>query len=572
MPSNNTKKNIISMLKRLEFWTILIVIVLVVVNFNRFRKSEEVFDHLLSRSMPSQLLALQLATSMDEQKAALVRYLVEGDSVQKATYKSMEIEIESLVREMIVKSDQAEERKIIQQVDWLLDELDAGGKLVISMDENVDKNYLEISEAIDGVDSLLDYEIVPYVDKLSGVRRERLEEIMGELETEIKEGLLALAENIMHGGNEESRKEFVEARANIQHWENVFIEEANTVQERKWARVINENMDQIILKADKLMINFDRRMEEYRQYSQMEVDADNYIEKNLLAYGNALVTKDMEGIKSEDQIMVILTFIILSVMICIVIIHNNFRNNKLRSLRKMELSYKDSQIKAILQSQEAERHRYAQDLHDSYGQLIAVLKLNLQSVERQSNQVSDELSRAFESSNSLLQNMSDNLRRICFGLMPLTLKERGLVDTLQELAYKINGAGTLKVTISAKDYEHNLAMSEKIVVFRICQEWLNNILKHSNAKNVNISLNNNTGTFNLSIEDDGDGFDKALLFNGSGHGWKNIQSRSQVLGTEIELSTDPEENGTTLHLFRLPQYPVNGIDYSSLNSEHFFNK
>lgn len=546
-------------LVRHEIWMILIVIILVTVNYTRFRKSEEVFNHLTYRSMPSQLLSLELATSMDEQKAALIRYLVEGDSVQKATYQNMEIEIESLVRQMIVMSDQPEERKIIQQVDWLLDELDAGGKLVISMDENVDKNYIAISEAIDDVDFLLDNEIVPYVDELSGHRREVLEEIIGELETEIKECLLALAEHIMHGGGEESQLEFTEARANIQHWENVFIEEASTLQERRWARLINENMDQIILKADELMINFGRRMEEFRQYSQKEVDADNYIENNLLAYGERLVNKDMEGIKNEDELMVILTFFILSIMIVVVIVLNDFRNKKQRDLKNIELSHRDSQILAIIQSQEAERHRYAQDLHDSYGQLIAVLKMNLQSVERKSNNVSEEVTRVLKNSNNLLQNMSDDLRRICFGLMPLTLKERGLTETIEEMAYKINEADTLTIAVESRDYKVHLDLDEKIVVFRICQEWLNNIIKHSNATNVNIVLKNDSQGLEVTIEDNGNGFDQNHLYNGLGHGWKNIQSRIRILGATYKLRTTEGTNGTGFTMLRSADLPIERV-------------
>lgn len=532
----------------LEFWSILLLIFLVGMTSLQLKESNDAENRLTTKSLPVQTLAMNLATSMDEQKAALIRYLVEGDTVHKNTYESMEAEIEQMIRQMIIISDDPEEEEIVQQVDWLMDELDARGQVVLSMDENVDKNYIEISESIDDIDDLLDGEIVPYVDGLKGAQREKLEESVGELETGIQESLLALSEYIMQGGIEESRMEFMEARSNVQHWENIFIEEAQTTQERKWARTINESMDKIILEADRLMLNFDRRMEEYRKYSRMEVDADNYIERNLLASATASVNKDIASMKDDKNIMFFLTLIVMVLMVAIIIIHNNYRRRKEEDLKQMELDYRDNQIEAIIESQEVERSRYAQDLHDGYGQLIAILKLNLQTIERKSTPIREELSQMFTNSNNVLQNMSDDLRRICFGLMPLTLRERGLVEALQELAYKINSTGTLKVKVQTVDEFTQMAENEKISVFRICQEWLNNIIKHSDACDVKINLSKNANALCVVIEDDGREVDKEQLFNGSGHGWKNIQSRSRIIGAHIEINSEAAKKGNCLKL------------------------
>lgn len=537
----------------LNFWIILFIMCVVVLNFYQLKKASESQARLTNKSLPIQFLALQLATSMDEQKAALIRYLVEGDSAQKMIYESMESEIENLVREMIIISENPLEKGIIQQVDWMMDELDAGGRLVLSMDENVDKNYIEISEAIDDIDDLLDQEVVPYVDLLQGKRRESLEESTGELETGIQECLLALSEYIMQSGAAESRSEFLEARDNIQKWENVFIEEAVTTKERIWARMLNENMDKVILKADELMINYDRRMEEYSEYSQMEIDTDNYIEKNLLALGNDLVNKDIAEMREDKKFIFAITLFVLVIMIVVLMVHNKRIRNKEQQLRKIESDFRDNQMKAIIQSQENERARFAQDLHDSYGQLIAVLKLNLQSLERRIHKEQPDLQRMLDNSNSILENMSGSLREICFGLMPLTLKERGLLEALQELVYKINTADSVKIKIHTERGLYRLGVNEKISVFRICQEWLNNILKHSNANNVKILLGQDESAFELIIEDDGVGFDKNLLLKGSGYGWKNIQSRARLLGAKVNIASTKNKIGNRFQMLLVIQ-------------------
>lgn len=548
-------KNIVA---GLQFWSLLIAALLISFTYHQLRKTNFYQGQLMQKSLPMRYHALQLATSMDEQKAALIRYLVDGEARQKQTYQGLEQEIEELIKNMMLLADKAEERSIIQQMDWLMDELDAKGRLVLSIDESVDRNYLQISEAIDDIDDLLDKEIVPYVDNIVGKRRETLEESTGELETGIQECLLALSEYIQQRGIEESRLEFVEARANIQRWQNIFIEKAQTAKERRWARMLNENMDRVILKADELMINFDRRMEEYNSYTAMEINTDDYIEQNLLALGTRLVSSDMASIKKDETMLFTITLCSIGLLVLVIIINNKRREKRERFLKKIELEYRDKQMKAIIQSQEAERSRYAQDLHDSYGQLIAVLKLNLQALRKRGlaiGGISIEADKMFDNANNVLQNMSDNLRRICFGLMPQTLKEKGLIESLEELAIKINETGAINVNINANVSFLGLDENKKISLFRICQEWLNNIIKHSDAFSVNIRILKFSENLSLTIEDDGKGFDKRALFEGEGHGWKNIQSRSRLIKGLTEIDTEEGGNGTKFSLF-ISENPV----------------
>ncbi|MEM9679770.1 MAG: histidine kinase, partial [Bacteroidota bacterium] len=432
------------------------------------------------------------------------------------------------------------------------------GKLVLSMDESVDKNYIEISEAIDEIDDLLDLEVVPYVDQIRGRRREILEESTGELETGIQECLLALAEYIMQKGAEESRQEFLEARANIQTWENVFIESAIKDQERKWARALNEKMDRVILKADELMINYDRRMEEYAKYSQMEIDADAYIENNLLALGDRLVANDLKDIDKDKSIIFIIILLLLVALIFILVFQNRYRIRKENQLKMLELSYRDSQLKAVMQSQEVERARYAQDLHDDYGQLIVVLKLNLQEIESRFNDLPESLIKMIQNSHNILQRMSEKLRSICLGLMPVTIKERGLVEALEELVFNINSTGALKINIKASNGFLELDLNKSILLYRICQEWLNNIMKHSNATHVIIHTFSNRNNLFISIEDDGQGFDKNKLFDSNGYGWRNIQSRARLLGAEVDIDSNEQHNSTKF-ILKIPNNDDNNL-------------
>ena len=99
------KSKVLKVLKNVELWSILLAVGTIVFSVYQMNKSYSIQSHLAQRSLPIQFYSLQLATSMDEQKAFLIRYLVDGDSIQKAGYLEMETEIENLVRKLILLSE-----------------------------------------------------------------------------------------------------------------------------------------------------------------------------------------------------------------------------------------------------------------------------------------------------------------------------------------------------------------------------------------------------------------------------------------------------------------------------------
>ncbi len=206
---------------------------------------------------------------------------------------------------------------------------------------------------------------------------------------------------------------------------------------------------------------------------------------------------------------------------------------------------KSEQIKAVIQSQEQERKRFAMDLHDDFGQLISALRIQA-NVVGLSTTVKDKI-------NGQLDQMYASLKNIAFNLMPQTLVDKGLSAAVEEFCLQLNMLGGLKFKLHAFDITERLDDQEKVAAYRIIQEIVNNIIKYANASNVTINMTGLGDKLSIMIEDDGDGFDVDQLTNGLGNGWRNIQSRLDLLDGEIDIDSLEGRRNTTVSI-EIPYY------------------
>jgi two-component system NarL family sensor kinase len=130
-------------------------------------------------------------------------------------------------------------------------------------------------------------------------------------------------------------------------------------------------------------------------------------------------------------------------------------------------------------------------------------------------------------------------------LSPQVLVRDGLVEAVKELSFRINRSNDVQVTIQTTGFENRLPADYEITLYRICQEWINNVLKYSVANRAEVQLIEHSDEVTLMIEDNGKGFDLNALETGTGNGWKNIQSRIQILKGVVEVDSKPGRTGTT---------------------------
>ena len=276
--------------------------------------------------------------------------------------------------------------------------------------------------------------------------------------------------------------------------------------------------------------------------AEMQTRYETEKKEQLLELQHAQLAEQSARLDRTNMIIAALTITIISIVIIFLLLRG-------RQRRKRELSLKEAQIYATIESQETERRRFAQDLHDGMGQLISALRLALHRIH--TDTPLEERVNVVSKAENLLTDMHKEIRSIAFNLMPQTLVQSGLVPALKEMAHRLNDSGKISVTINSFDVPQRLEGLYEISLYRIIQEWVNNVLKYAEAFVVEIQLVGYEDEIALTIEDDGKGFDVRLLESGAGNGWKNIRSRTNLIKATLEIDSVTGRKGSTL-IVRVP--------------------
>lgn len=213
-------------------------------------------------------------------------------------------------------------------------------------------------------------------------------------------------------------------------------------------------------------------------------------------------------------------------------------------LQEQKVRMRESQMQAVIDSQESERKRFATDLHDGMGQLVSALQLNIQAMN-QTNGDLDKRDELYKNSTNLLKDVHKEIRNIAFNLMPQTLTKEGLVAAVKELIKRVNKTEQIKVHLSEIDMEERLSEVAEVSLYRIIQELLSNIMKYSKASNVYLGLTNHGDELVFMLEDDGEGYNLEKFKVSEGNGWRNINTRLNLIKAEIEIDTKEGKKGTS---------------------------
>ena len=210
-------------------------------------------------------------------------------------------------------------------------------------------------------------------------------------------------------------------------------------------------------------------------------------------------------------------------------------------LKKLEDDKQQILLNASIKFQEEERNRIAADLHDDVGPLLATARLYLN--ENLINQEPAAQLQSIYSAKQIIDDAIQLIRNISHSMMPPTLKNFGLESAMSDLFQKINGSGVINASVRFHDYRTRLKTEQELLIFRIIQELINNIIKHSHAGFIHLTQNTNATHSYLRIHHDGTGivqteFDR-LNHVSSGLGLKNIANRIRVLNGKIIFEIDP---------------------------------
>ncbi len=206
---------------------------------------------------------------------------------------------------------------------------------------------------------------------------------------------------------------------------------------------------------------------------------------------------------------------------------------------------------------EEERKQIALTLHDDTGQSLSMLIINLERLENQLPSEENLLLEKLAATRQLAQETLANLRKIVYGLRPSILDDLGLVPAIRWYAQTNLEEAGIMVEINANGEVEPLSPLLNSSLFRIAQEAINNIIRHSQAEKVEINLSQREEDILLEVKDDGRGFDlgsvreEALQLQHLG--LLGMQERAELVGGNTELSSVP--GGGTQILISVPFNP-----------------
>jgi two-component system sensor histidine kinase UhpB len=206
-------------------------------------------------------------------------------------------------------------------------------------------------------------------------------------------------------------------------------------------------------------------------------------------------------------------------------------------LVEQELQIQKKITETAIQAQEKERTEIGKELHDNVNQLLATAKIMIDTAKNIPEMRDVCLTKSQE---SIVEAISE-LRNLAHSMMPPSFERSDFKSIVADLVDKIHLTGKLHIDLAIPSPEKLRLMNNniKLCFYRIIQEQVSNILKHSKAKEAVIFIDGNEHNFILAIEDDGIGFNPSA--NAKGIGLKNMENRCNLLGGSLEIVTAPSE-------------------------------
>ena len=238
-------------------------------------------------------------------------------------------------------------------------------------------------------------------------------------------------------------------------------------------------------------------------------------------------------------------YILIGGLLIIIVLFFAISQRNKRKAQQQITAQKEEGFKAIIDAQEEERGKIARELHDGVVQQIGSVILKSRNLFSKKNLIEEKESKELLES---LENSNQDLRNISHQMMPRALKELGIIAALSDLLEGSLAYLNINYNIEHFNIEHRLPQKIEITIYRIAQELINNIIKHSKATEVSLQLFNTNNTVILIVEDNGVGFSSKEKKKGIG--LLNISSRLDIVNGNVNFEPSPKSG--TLVTVKIP--------------------
>ena len=262
----------------------------------------------------------------------------------------------------------------------------------------------------------------------------------------------------------------------------------------------------------------------------------------------------MKNLAYEKEIVAIIfyTSSFFIVMAVVIVLFFYFSRKKIiqKELEKkdLEIKYQKKLLSAVIITQEEERKRIAQDLHDDISSKLNIVSLNSHLLTAPSLTESETI----EITKTIIELTSkalDNSRKIAHGLLPPVLDKFGLHAGIEELCLEFSSSKAVEVQYENRTIFDSAENDRHLHVFRILQELMNNSLRHGKATYISIIFEDVQEMKRCTYQDNGIGFDSMNVDNQKGLGMKNIESRIAFLNGEITFTSTINQGVSAVFTF-----------------------
>lgn len=202
----------------------------------------------------------------------------------------------------------------------------------------------------------------------------------------------------------------------------------------------------------------------------------------------------------------------------------------------LEKRYQQELLEVGMEVQEHTFQNISQDIHDSVGQMLSLAKLNLSilAMEHQHlgsiKEIRDQISEAIH-----------QLRQISMGFQGDRLLEKGLLNGIEFLVMQMSKTGLFNIHLDAQMEWITINKNDSIFIYRIFQELMQNIIRHSGATDIWITIQQTPASYLFMVRDNGNGFSINNQKPGNGIGLRSMQQRASLIGAELAIDSKPEK-------------------------------
>lgn len=254
------------------------------------------------------------------------------------------------------------------------------------------------------------------------------------------------------------------------------------------------------------------------------------------------ITSQQYQLSRKNYYIIGLLSFLLLVTLLFYTFYNRYRFKQKNKLQQEIIRQQDIATKAVIRAEENERRRVASDLHDSVGQMLSAIKINLSAFR---SVIPEDNAARFEKIMDMADESCKEVRAISHNMMPNSLLKHGLISAIREFIEQLDQAA-LKINIETAGLNERMDDDVETVLYRVVQECVNNVVKHAHASRLDIQLVKDSEGIAITIEDNGAGFNTSV--SREGIGLKNLASRIDFLKGTVDISS-AEGKGTLIAIF-----------------------